>query len=68
MYSALNQHCTAIAPVFGQLLYRDCKNHAIPSLHRDSFVAYRDKLVAVLASGNAYKPYRRAVMFKLVAT
>jgi hypothetical protein len=29
-------------------LYPDGKNHAIPSLHRDSFVAYRDSFVVVL--------------------
>jgi hypothetical protein len=35
-------------------LYPNGKNHAVPFLHRDSFVAYRDRFVAVLASGNAY--------------
>ena len=36
-------------------LYPDSKNHAVPSLHRDSFPACRDRFVAVLASGNAYE-------------
>ena len=44
-----------------QNLYPDCKNHAIPSLHRDSFLAYRDRFVAVLSSGNTTSPYCRAV-------
>jgi hypothetical protein len=42
-------------------LYPDGKNHAIPSLHRDSFVAYRDSFVAVPVSGNTTSPYCRAV-------
>jgi hypothetical protein len=42
-------------------LYPDGKNHAIPSLHLDSFVAYRDSFVAVPASGNTTSPYCRAV-------
>jgi len=36
------------------LVRRDGKNCAIPSLHRDSFLAYRDRFVAVLSSGNAH--------------
>ena len=45
-----------------QNLYPDGKNHAVPSLHRDSFLAYRDRFVAVLSSGYAYSLNRRAVM------
>jgi hypothetical protein len=41
-------------PGFGQNLYLDAKNRAKPSLHRDSFLAYRDRFVAVLSSGYAY--------------
>jgi hypothetical protein len=37
------------------------KTRAKPSLHRDSFLAYRDRFVAVLASGYAYSLNRRAV-------
>jgi hypothetical protein len=38
------------------------KTRAKPSLHRDSFLAYRDRFVAVLASGYAYSLNRRAVV------
>ncbi len=37
------------------------KTRAIPFLHRDSFIAYRDIFVAVLSSGNTTSPYCRAV-------
>ncbi len=54
-YSGSDQLCTATPAVFDK---NPCtwiaKTRAIPSLHRDSFVAYRDSFVAVLASGNAY--------------
>jgi len=36
-------------------LYPDGKNRAVPFLHRDSFLAYRDRFAAVLSSGNAYE-------------
>jgi len=38
------------------------KTRAIPSWHRDSFLAYRDKLLTVLASGNTTSLYCRAVV------
>jgi hypothetical protein len=37
------------------------KTRAKPSLHRDSFLAYGDRFVAVLSSGYAYSLNRRAV-------
>ena len=37
------------------------KTRAKPSLHRDSFLAYRDRFVTVLSSGYAYSLNRRAV-------
>jgi len=37
-------------------LYPDGKNHALPSLHHDSFVAKVPGLYPVLASGNI-RPY-----------
>ena len=40
---------------------RTAKTRAKPSLHRDSFLTYRDRFVAVLASGYAYSLNRRAV-------
>ena len=42
-------------------LYPDSKNHAVPSLHRDSFSAKVPGLVPGAASGNAYYHNRRAV-------
>jgi hypothetical protein len=48
-------------PGFDKTFTWICKNHAVPSLHRDSFVAYRDSFVAVPASGNTTSPYCRAV-------
>jgi hypothetical protein len=38
-----------------------CKNHAIPSLHRDSFLAKVSGPCPVLSSGNTTSPYCRAV-------
>jgi hypothetical protein len=35
-------------------LYLDSKNHAVPSLHRDSFLAKVPGPCPVLASGNAH--------------
>ena len=45
-----------------QNLYPDGKNHAVPSLHRDSFSAKVPGSVPGAASGNAYYHNRRAVM------
>jgi len=42
-------------------LYPDSKNHAVPSLHRDSFSAKVPGSVPGAASGNAYYHNRRAV-------
>ena len=51
----LNQLCTWTA-----------KTRAIPSLHRDSFLAKVPGLYPVLASGNATSLYCRAVICKVV--
>ena len=37
------------------------KNHAVPFLHRDNYLAKVPGPCPVTASGNAYKSYRRAV-------
>jgi len=37
------------------------KTRAKPSMHRDNFLAYRDRFVEVLSSGYAYSLNRRAV-------
>ena len=47
-------------------MYHDGKKHAIPSLHRDSFVAKEHRTWPVLASGNTTSPYCRAVSCKLL--
>ena len=44
-----------------QALYPDRKNHAVPSLRRDSFSAKVSGFVPALTSGNAYYHNRRAV-------
>jgi hypothetical protein len=44
-----------------QNLYPDSKKCAIPSLHRDSFLAKVPGLCPVLSSGNTTSPYCRAV-------
>ena len=44
-----------------QNLYLDGKNHSIPSLHRDSFVAKVPGLCPDASSGNTTSPYCRAV-------
>jgi len=53
-----------------QTLYPDGKNHAVPSLHRDSFSAKVPGSVPGAASGNAYYHNRRAVSvhFEAVAS
>ena len=45
-----------------QTLYLDGKNHAVPSLRRDTFSAKVLGLEPALTSGNAYYHNRRAVM------
>ena len=45
-------------------LYPDGKNHAIPSLHRDSFVAKVPGPYPDASSGNTTSPYCRAVTAK----
>jgi len=42
-----------------------CKNHAIPSLHRDSFLAKVSGSCPDAASGNTTSPYCRAVICKV---
>ena len=49
-------------------LYHDGKKCAIPSLHRDNFLAKEPGLCPVLASGNTTSPYCRAVSFYLSRT
>ena len=49
-------------------LYHDGKNHAIPSLHRDSFLAKVQGLCPVLSPGNATSLYCRAVISHNIPT
>ena len=51
-----------------QTLYPDSKNHAVPSLHRDSFSAKVPGSVPGAASGNAYYHNRRAVSTNISCT
>ena len=58
---ARNQLCTATLVMLNQLCTWTAKTRAIPSLHRDSFLAKVPGLCPVLASGNATSLYCRAV-------
>jgi hypothetical protein len=62
-YMARNQLCTATLVMLNQLCTWTAKTHAIPSLHRDSFLAKVPGLCPDAASGNAYLLYCRAVRF-----
>jgi len=52
---------TATAPACNKLCTWTAKTRAIPSLHRDSFLAKVPGLCPVLSSGNTTSPYCRAV-------
>jgi hypothetical protein len=56
-----NQTCTATLVMLNQICTWTAKTHAISSLHRDSYAAKVPGLCPVLASGNAYLLYCRAV-------
>ena len=53
------QRDSYLAPI--KLCTRIAKTRAKPALHRDNFLAYRDRFMAVLSSGYAYSLNRRAV-------
>ena len=58
------QLCTATRVKLNQLCTWTAKTRAIPSLHRDSFLAKVPGLCPVLASGNTTSLYCRAVSCK----
>jgi hypothetical protein len=55
--------CTATLEMLNQPCTRTAKTHAIPSLHRDSFLAKVPGPCPDTASGNTISPYCRAVMW-----
>jgi hypothetical protein len=61
------QICTATPVMSSQLSTRTAKTHAIPSLHRDNFLAKVPGLNPVLASGNTTSLYCRAVSIHAMA-
>jgi hypothetical protein len=59
--SVTYQLCTATLVMLNKICTRTAKTRAIPSLHRDSFLAKVPGPCPVLASGNTTSPYCRAV-------
>jgi hypothetical protein len=60
--SATYQLCTATLVMLNTICTRTAKTRAIPSLHRDSFLAKVPGFCPVLASGNTTSLYCRAVI------
>jgi hypothetical protein len=60
-FPAAYQICTATLPEFYKLCTMTAKTRAIPSLHRDSFLAKVPGPCPVFASGNTTSLYCRAV-------
>jgi hypothetical protein len=56
-----DQTCTAIAPALNKICTMTAKTRAIPSLHRDKFLAKVPGHCPDAASGNTTSPYCRAV-------
>jgi hypothetical protein len=59
---ATYQLCTATRVMLNKICTRTAKTRAIPSLHRDSFLAKVPGLCPVLLSGNTTSLYCRAVI------
>jgi hypothetical protein len=56
-----DKNCTAIAPALNKIYTMTAKTRAIPSLHRDNFLAKVPGHCPVLSSGNTTSLYCRAV-------
>ena len=66
-FPATYQNCTATLVMLNKICTRTAKTRAIPSLHRDSFLAKVPGPCPVPASGNTTSLYCRAVRLKLLA-